>query len=153
MDIKSCADRPLCEIIRAGDELILSRWDQHIYPGWGLWPELGPEGEFQNWFVIARPRHPILMRVINRVINMIKLYRYSPLNVGKQAVIRTTGPIPYTLAIEPILYHHKHRVINSEHEGLMYSSCAEPSSALKHVNLFKNHYSLSKEPLILDAIA
>lgn len=152
MDAKSTAGKPFLEIIKESDEYLLSHWNNGVdenFPRWGLHPELGPRGEFQNWFIIARPKHPFLRAVISRVLLNIRKYKYESGNVGKIAVLRTTGPIPYTLEIQPILNLHSYRLFDSEKEGLIYSKFSTENMKLAHEKFFPNHYRGLSEPLVL----
>jgi mannosyltransferase OCH1-like enzyme len=141
LDIKSGMKYPLDKIILPDDEYILSHWScnpqfievNNIF------------GEYQQWHIISRPQHPFLEAVINKVIENIKTYDIS-VGVGKDAVLKVTGPIAYTKAIMPIINKHKHRLIDTdEFIGLEYNNISN-----SHVNLFsKTHYSKITEPVIL----
>jgi len=97
-DIKSFPLKPLDDIILPTDELLLSSWffkfwDQHLKTG---------VGEYQNWFIIAKPRHPYIKNVIKLVIKKIltsKINQYKT----KKGVINLTGPITYTQGIIPLM--------------------------------------------------
>ena len=102
LDIKSQAARPLNQVIASSDRYLISQWRNgpgSRYPTWGLHSELRsvPGGEYQQWFILAAPGHPFLKAVIEKVLRNLR--RYSPVHygVGKRAVLRTTGPIAYTL--------------------------------------------------------
>lgn len=62
------------------------------------------------------------------------------------AVLQTTGPIPYTQAIMPLLKKEKYREFEyDEMIGLIYNNIDED-----HTKLFsKPHYTLIREPLII----
>lgn len=152
LDIKAGTTAPLDHIVRQDDEYILSHWNNGAgerFSGWGLWPELGPEGEFQNWFIIARAGHPFLQSVISRVITNIENYRFLTVGGGKRGVIRTTGPIAYTLAIKPMLAQNAHRIIDSERLGLIYSAVRSPDNLRRHERIFSSHYSVACSPVVL----
>jgi len=140
-DIKSAAKYPLSRIILPDDEYILSYWDipmQYFNVNHNM-------GEFQQWHIICRPKHPFLYAVINDVIKNIDNYNKS-MGVGKLAVLKVTGPIAYTKAILPILNKYNHRIIElNDYAGLIYNNL--PTS---HKNLFsKTHYSKITEPVII----
>lgn len=141
LDIKSATKYPLQKIILPDDEYILSNWDiplQFFNVGYN-------KGEFQQWHIICRPRHPFLYAVIQEVIKNI--YNYdSSIGVGKSAVLKVTGPIAYTKAILPILNNYNHRIIDiNDYAGLVYNNLQT-----LHVNLFsKTHYSKINEPVII----
>jgi mannosyltransferase OCH1-like enzyme len=154
LDVKSTAAMPLDQILLPDDHYILASWENgkgDLYEGFGLFPELPPErGEFQTWHIIARPRHPFLERVILGVKHNIDHYSISDFGVGKMGVLRTTGPIAYTLAIQQIVADFPHRVIPRGDNGLRYSILADGKNGIyAHRSLFKAHYTQSREPVIL----
>jgi hypothetical protein len=58
-----------------------------------------------------------------------------------------TGPIAYTASIAPILDKHPHRRVDSEADlGLHYTIYRQ--EYLRHVSLFKTHYSASQRSLV-----
>jgi hypothetical protein len=152
LDSKSSASKPLDSVLQPDDRYLISQWRNG--PGepleWaGIHAELEgvPRGEFQQWFICAAPGHPFLKAVIENVLRNIDLYNPALHGVGKAAVLRVTGPIAYTLAIAPILDRHPHRRVDSEADlGLRYT--IYPQEYLKHVSLFKAHYSLSSRSLV-----
>jgi inositol phosphorylceramide mannosyltransferase catalytic subunit len=144
LDIKSRMLRPLDEIIREGDKFLLAKWGDYDLV---LHPELAdvPRGEFQNWHVIGVRGHPFLKAVIEAVLNNIDTYRPWRHGVGKNAVIRVTGPIAYTLAIHPLLSDHPNRAVNSQSDlSLEYATAI----AGTHMRLFPSHYSKLEETVI-----
>ena len=151
MDIKSTIDKPLNCVLNVDDLYLLSNWrdkEENKYSGWGFCPEVAsiPNGEFQQWHVIAAPGHPFLNAVIENVLRNIDKYNPVLHGVGKPAVLRVTGPIAYTLAIAPLLHLHKHRFACSKSEmGLEYSIFEKNNG---HNTIFKSHYSDLSEPLI-----
>lgn len=128
LDLKSTGTVPFDEALHSDDVYILSQWQnadpQHPFYGWGIYKELAavPRGEYQQWHVIAAPGHPFLSAVTELMLE--RLASYTPWNTGygHLGVIRTTGPITYTQAIEPIRMQHPHRLIEDESViGLQYS--------------------------------
>ena len=73
------------------------------FEGWGLHPECGPYGEYQQWHIIAAPQHAFLRATISAVMWNIDNYSIEHHGVGKPGVLRTTGPIAYTKAITPLV--------------------------------------------------
>jgi hypothetical protein len=149
LDIKSTADRPLTDVFGAADHFVVSQWDNA--PGreheiWGLHPDLVhvPGGEFQQWFIASAPGHPFLRAVIERVLGNID--RYNPFRDGVGLeVVRVTGPVAYTFAIEPLLARHPHRRVASEAAlGLRYSVMAYHA----HHAHFRGHYSQRMTPIV-----
>lgn len=159
LDLKSLATRPLDEVLRPDDQYVLSHWPNQpgsLYAGWGLHASLPPglpEGELQNWHLIAAPGHPFLQHVIGRVMRNIELYEPVRWDVGQKGVLSTTGPIPYTQAIEPLLGRFPHRRVR-EHGllGLQYN-VRESLGNNAHRQLFAGHYSERTDPVVLPAPA
>ncbi|WP_419757661.1 glycosyltransferase family 32 protein [Acidisoma sp.] len=144
LDMKSTVDRPLEHVIRPDDVFLLSHW--HNKPGeqyedWGIHSELSAIGvtEFQQWHIICAPGHPFLKAVIEMVLRNIKCYT-ALYGYGKSATLRVTGPIPYTLAIAPLLSAHPHRLIDATVEGLRYSIFDNDRSE-SHRGILRSHYS------------
>jgi hypothetical protein len=157
LDIKSSLRRPLREVLRADDRCLLSRWRNKAgeeFPGWGLHAELGDAlGEFQQWHIVASAGHPYLRAVIERVLRNIQ--RYNPVLDGRGwiGVLRTTGPVAYTLAIRPILQQHPHRIVDAHAElGFQYSIYSSAPDN-PHQSLFSAHYTQLDEPLVRQSAA
>lgn len=125
LDIKTTCLRPLKQSIRPDDTLIYSQWRNgpgEVHQGFGLHPELAdlPGGEFQNFYIMAAPRHPVLAATIARVLHNIRSYRpWSA--VGRTGTVRTTGPIPYTQAILEAAGEGCRRCAHEEEAGIAYS--------------------------------
>jgi inositol phosphorylceramide mannosyltransferase catalytic subunit len=151
LDVKSSMTRPLCEVIREDDRYLLSYWRNlagEPFEGWGMYPELGasPRGEFQQWYIASSAGHPFLRAVIGRVLENIACYNPVLDGTGWSGVLRTTGPVAYSLAILPELQRHAHRIVDSLEElGLQYS--IYPSSR-DHQRLFASHYAERSEPIV-----
>jgi hypothetical protein len=131
LDIKSGPRVLLSEIIQPSDEYLLSQWQNQSgqqFNGYGLFPEVEciPGGEFQQWHIIASPGHPFLEAVIDRVIRNIVHYDETNDGVGFMAVMRTTGPLAYTLAIERVRHQHQHRVFDAHAAGMVYQLVPRP---------------------------
>jgi mannosyltransferase OCH1-like enzyme len=150
LDIKSSVIMPL-DKLTANSEYILSHWAD--VPK-GMFDGDAPEnGEFQQWHVIAAPKHPFLEAVIERVVRNI----HDPANrelSGKMGVIRLTGPVPYTLAILPILHKHPYTRYRTDNDaGLVYTIM--PGGHTGHFFLYNNkdnvHYSRFSHPIIGNA--
>jgi mannosyltransferase OCH1-like enzyme len=156
IDLKATILKPLNMVIRNSDRYLISHWDNrnptNRHHKWGTaYPILNnklPNGEFLQWAIIAAPHHPFLERVLQYVICNIYNYSIDKDGVGKEAVIKTTGPIPYTLALlECLKYTSLYRFTNiMAIEGFKYSIFPDPNM---HSNIFKGHYSKQQESLIL----
>jgi len=148
-DIKSTCTKPLDEVIQAGDKYLLSSYCNRSgekHDGWGIHEELNmlDGGEFQQWHIICVPGHPFLRAVIDLVLTNIDRYSPSLHGTGSHGTIRVTGPIPYTLAIYPLLSLHPHRLVRTDAElCLSYSGIMT-----SHKGLFKTHYSTLRESII-----
>jgi inositol phosphorylceramide mannosyltransferase catalytic subunit len=148
IDIKSYMDRPLREVLQPSDSFVLSYWDNSPggeYVGFGKHAELGSAfGEFQQWHVIAAAGHPFLRAVVCSVLANIENYRPWRQGVGRNGVLRTTGPIAYSKAIMPLLDKNEHRLLRKPAEiGLHYSI----ANTYDHRAIFPHHYSTLTAPV------
>ena len=150
LDIKSVSDRPLDDVLAPDDEYILSKWRNRpgeIHEAHGVHRELASigGGEFQQWHIMCRPGHPFLLAVIERVLGNIDRYRPWRDDIGKAGVLRLTGPIAYTCAIEPIRRLHPHRQVHDESVlGLRYSAFRH----FTHTQFFPNHYTTRLDGIV-----
>ena len=148
LDIKSGAARPLDSVLQADDRFVLSYWNENnTSNGWGQHYELRDiaAGELQQWHIICAPGHPFMKAVIDTVLNNIDTYVPSLHGMGKNGVLRVTGPIAYTRSIHRILAQHPHRIVDSERDlGLTYNIYRNQS----HETAFKSHYSMQTHPLL-----
>lgn len=132
-DIKSGFSRPLDDVLHADDDYLLCRVRS-------LHKEL-PNGELLTHFVIASPRHPFSAAVIQKILRNIDGYR--PWHaVGRNGVIRTTGPVAYTLAIDRLLDRAPHKFVTEEEIGSYFSIDYD------HLSVFPNHFSTRTEPVV-----
>lgn len=153
LDIKSSVSKPLDEILRDDDQYILSHWPNEpgqVYVNTGIHHSLpNPHGEFQQWHIMAVKGHPFLKAVIENVCHNIKLYNPFIHHTGRWGVIRVTGPIAYTLAINPILDQHPHRLVRNHYDvQLVYSIFSHSQVPMHHSVFKKKHYSAVKLPVI-----
>ena len=158
LDIKSSATIRLDDVLQSTDQYLLSHWDNapgRLFEGWGLRAETPYPGEFQQWHIVAAPRHPFLERVIRSVQMNINSYDVSLDGTGKRAVLRVTGPIAYTKAIRPLLGKARSRLVNISDLGFIYS-IFDPaneefrrSGRLVHEALTPGHYRSLTEPLVI----
>ena len=148
LDIKSTFVQPIDRVLREDDGYLLCQW--HNGPGeseagFGLHPDLRhiPGGEYQTFHVIAEPGHAFSKAAIERISRNV--VRYKPWNsVGRMGVLRTTGPIAYTLAVHPIVRHHPHRCASAEELGLKWSL----AGGYAHSDVFTTHYSQLSSPVV-----
>lgn len=145
LDIKSTCSRPLDEAILPGERYILMPWEagerfQH--------PELAhmPDGEYAQWVIASVPGHPYLRAVIRRVLANIDDYSEWRNGVGMRAILRVTGPIAYTLAIEEIVARHPHtRLAVPSERGFRYTGLPSGDA---HRPIFGPHYADVKIPMV-----
>lgn len=158
LDIKSSATVCLDSVLQSTDQYLLSHWDNargRPFEGWGLHAETPHPGEFQQWHIVAAPRHPFLERVIRSVQMNIHCYNASLDGIGKRAVLRITGPIAYTKAIRPLLGQVKSRLVNIGDLGFVYSffdptnEIFNRTGRMVHESLAPGHYRGLAEPLVL----
>ncbi len=120
IDVKSCV-RTRLPSIPDDKDMIVSHWELSKI---SLGPQnhlFGGAGEYQNWYIYARPGAPILQDIIERVVDNILKIHWQPYhdfqNLYKQPspfmkflglytsprkheVLSVTGPIAMTLAIK-----------------------------------------------------
>lgn len=162
-DIKSGCTKPLDDVIKSSDECILATsckqikgrrrclWTGHKnkklpVPLW--YPS---DGEFMNWFLISRPSHPILARVIEDCVRAIRQYSVEVYGVGKMAVLMLTGPLRYTDSILHYLEDHPEtkytRYDDFGEIGLKYKMMG---GNIPYHRVYTNrHYKLVDEPVVL----
>ncbi|MCP9834084.1 MULTISPECIES: glycosyltransferase family 32 protein [unclassified Cyanobium] len=154
LDIKTRLTLPLSSILRDDDAFLLSQWDHSPgsqYAGWGThWRLKGiAGGEYQQWYIIASRGHPYLAAVIANVIKNIDSFNPFSFLHPWDAVVRTTGPVAYTLAIHPIKELHSHRLISNIADlGLGYSIFEKTENPNAHRTLYRD-YRRSQTPLVM----
>ena len=151
LDIKSTCNRRLDDVLSEDDSFVLSQWrnnDGDCYQGWGKHPEFGVEFEYQQWHIIAIPRHPFLKSVIATVKTNIDQYNPIRDGVGRIGVLRLTGPIAYTLAIKSIEKLHKHRLVDLIDFGFKYSIFDDCSTSDLSRLYGNDHYSNLRKPIV-----
>jgi hypothetical protein len=150
LDIKSRFLTPIDQAIDRADRFVVAQWSNgpgERYEQFGLHDDVAhvEGGEYQQWHVIAAPGSPFLRAVLERVCGNILAYRPWRNDVGGIGVLRLTGPIAYTFAIDPLLDLYPHRRVRREAElGLEYSILPDR----KHHGLFGKHYSQSRVPVV-----
>ncbi|KKI20382.1 glycosyltransferase family 32 protein [Sphingomonas sp. Ag1] len=138
LDIKSGADRPLNEIVSNSAGFLLTQWTRGLgRETFGVHPELAhcPGGEYQQWQITTVRGHPFLRAVIEHVLNNIAHYSPWRNGTGGNGTYRVTGPIAYTLAIQPLLSLYDHRIATDAEAGLIYNATAS-----SHKPSFSGHY-------------
>ena len=129
IDIKSSIDHDPRTFLRDNDELVLSHWDNHsnqMHAGWGIYPDIStPNGEFINWLIISKPRHPYIKRLIDLVTESIYAESQTKKGkCGKPGVLRLTGPIAFTNCLNDCISKNKnsnHRIFKFWENSIRYS--------------------------------
>lgn len=150
LDIKSSINVPFDLFLQDDDTYLIAQWENEKdeeFPGWGFHYDLRDilGGEFQQWHVVAAPGHPFLRSVLQNVLKNIDLYIPALHAVGKRGVLRLTGPVAYTLAIEPLLGSCNHRVITRQ-TPFPFRYSIYPSDS--HIGLLSTHYSKRTESVV-----
>lgn len=158
LDIKSSMTQCLDSVLQSSDKYLLAHWDNasgRPFERFGVHAETPYPGEFQQWHIIAEPRHPFLERVIRTVQMKILCYSPSLDGTGKRAVLRVTGPVAYTSAIRPLLGKVTSRLVNAGDLGLVYSFFDPSNEEFKRTGQFAHeafmpsHYRGLTEPLVI----
>ena len=124
LDIKSTLERPLDDVLLPDEQ-----------------------------YIVSAPGHPFLRAVILRVMQCIDLYNPWKTGIGLCGVLRTTGPIPYTLAIYDMLekrvaYARQYRIVpRIEDLGFRYSIYDRGTQLRGHRNVIAT-YEKGKKPVI-----
>ena len=147
LDIKSSCLVPLDTVLNDSDEFILSHWSSK-WGKWGRHDSLGVAREYQQWHIISKPKHPYLKAVISLVKDNIDNYDPIRDGIGQIAVLKLTGPIAYTMAIEPIVDHYSYRMVNIEDLHFVYSIVTDRNGKSTHKELLKSVYRKSKKPIV-----
>ena len=154
LDIKSSMSKPLNDILNSEDKYLLCHWQNgpdDFHPNIGFHDCIAnPFGEFQQWHVVATKGHPFLKAVIENVCNNIQNYNPFIHDSGGWSVVNLTGPIAYSLAIEPIIDLYPHRLERDNAKfSFIYSIFESKGIALGHHKILKKHYTQSNESLVL----
>ena len=105
MDSKSYATSDLTDLLY--DPFVLSFWKSntgHLQDFCSLeFNQPCFRGEYLQWFIAARPRHPFLYEVLDVITNKIDDFDPKLYPPGKDSVLRLTGPTIYTIVIEHMI--------------------------------------------------
>ena len=145
LDIKSTLSKPLDDVLQPDDAYVVMQWRNGVgepEEGYGLHRDLAhvSGGEYITHCLIAEAGHPFTKAAIDQIVANVA--RYRPWSaVGRTGVLRTTGPIAYTLAVHPLSAPHR------------LASEAEIGSALSlqdydHSATFATHYSTLRNPVV-----
>ena len=152
LDIKSTAVKRLDDVLLQTDTYVLSHWNNkkgELFEGYGMLPGLPSAGEYQQWHIIAEPDHPFLREVVSVVSSNIENYSPSRHGTGLMGVMRTTGPLAYTLAIQRVQNDCPFRLVNIEDLGFVYSIVASASDITAHETFLSTvHYRRLRAPIV-----
>lgn len=142
MDIKIKMLKSLDGLLTNKDDYILSFWKEKY--NWELFP---PHGEYQNWHLIFAPKHELLERICQTLVEKIE---HLPIGYGrgKWDVLNISGPLFYTRQIkkwksivETIDISH---YLYYPHDHFMKPEWTRDLYQTKSV-----HYSQLREPIIM----
>ncbi len=148
LDVKSTFTQSLENLSAKSDSFVVSHWPnakESRYRNWGRHPELSDRGELINGVIIAEPRHPILFDVIKAVVTNIEQYNPFKNGVGGPAVLRLTGPVAYTLAIDQSVFRKSLTKTDFFSHGYKVSIYDNDS---EHISMSKLHYGRRLNPII-----
>ena len=86
--------------------------------------------------------------VIDQTVLNIKNYTFEETGVGRLAVLKTTGPIMYTLTLGEQLKHYQHRLVGGASKIGAYWTVHN-----NHNQLMKTNYTTCSERLILNHLS
>ena len=103
-DVKSYTIMSLNQLIDEDDELIVFEWQggDAVYASYGIHKQITRGREYQQWNIICSPNNIFLKEVIEQVTLNIENYSVKKFRFGKYGVLHTTGPVPYTNAIDSV---------------------------------------------------
>jgi hypothetical protein len=137
LDLNTKLTKPLDDIIHPNDQYLLSHChcsnapiERHFNAPLPSNFRTLPGGGYQNFYIMAAVSHPFLSAVLNSAFENIKNYSSKIFGVGNEGVLRVTGEIVYSLAIEKIRRFHIHRIFNAEHEGISCKTLTASSADL-----------------------
>lgn len=109
LDLKSTVNLPLDQVIHNDDSYILSYWNNlpgQGHEGFGHYPGLPDyieRGEIIQWYLAAAAGHPLLRKIIIKMLENIDRYNPYINGVGWTGTVTTTGPVMYTREIYDLL--------------------------------------------------
>lgn len=150
LDIKSSFTKPLNDLLIDKKGFVLSHWDNNNkdteHYRFGMHPEINiKRGEFLQCVIITPKGHPYLRQVIKNMLCHIKFYNKNLHGIGRFGVLRVTGPIVFTNAIQKVRNNTIETFCDLFKEGFIYNILENKS----HHTLFKKHYSTITKPIIM----
>jgi mannosyltransferase OCH1-like enzyme len=97
LDCKSSM-RSLCTVVLPHDGMLVTTWPT-IIPGPNAMRLNRVSGEYLQWWIACAPGNPLMLRVIERVVNELGALVPNTPSGGKLGILKATGPIAFTSAI------------------------------------------------------
>ena len=127
-----------------------------VFVHWG-WPNQAqaiPEnhrgrGEICNWVLLSQKGHPVWDVVLDAVCTRIEQYTVQMYGVGKEAVLRVTGPIAMSRCIYARLHTWPHLFLSAGELKFQFDVLGKHQKKA-HMLGGGIHYSKLKEPVVLD---
>ena len=154
LDVKSSCIKPLDDVIRPSDQFLYSRWEVDPTTGnrkYGRHKELQKLeiDEFQQWFLISKPKNPVMLSVIQYVSEQILIpARFYRPKFGRLGVLQLTGPIAFSKVLAEFANLENSREIDSYSEGFRYKNLIE-NSEIVYTRKSGRHYTKLFEPIVL----
>jgi mannosyltransferase OCH1-like enzyme len=150
LDYKSTALLPFDQVLKPDDVFLLAQWPERRDRAAkdGVFSDFHhvQGGAYLQWFIVSAPGHPFLRAVLDSVLCGIQTYQVFDGGVGRDGVLRLTGPIAYTLAIHPLRALHPHRYVKSDLDLQFVYSIFEDHKS--HRSVFDTHYSKLTRPVV-----
>ncbi len=148
LDMKSSVIKPFnfdLDVTKA----YISPWEirNHTY----IFP---PQGEYQNWWIMAPPKSSLLWKLIWQIVaNILYLYQHKtakflqlvrviPHSITKEHILATTGPIVYSYVIK----QNPHDVLGLDYDGNL--NLEYMFSQHEYTQVSSQHYSNQTKPLL-----
>ena len=148
LDTKSFTAVPIESILHENDEFVVFSWQGNprgLYANYGVHKDINRGFEYQQWNIISTAENKYISSVVEAITKQIECYSFIRSGVGWEGVLKTTGPIPYTNAIEIVNDGMGIRFAgNNEVNGIFYRNDAEFPT-----RIYKNHYSSKFTTVIL----
>lgn len=106
------------------------------------------DGEWVQWFLGAAPKHPVLAEVLHRVCRAIETYSEIDYPPSKNSVLRLTGPLIFTEAVDFCLTKGVAAVhlLPPIAGGVVHYRTSIHEEEMRQAGI--THYSRLKEPIV-----
>jgi hypothetical protein len=115
------------------------------------------DGEFLQWCIISRPRHPLIGAVIREIV--ARIITATEDQAGKAGVIGITGPLAFTEAILDAMpsENASHRITGESFSGnMLFNAITKDSRLTKHhheMRCRERNYRLLTTPVVNPSLA